>query len=245
MQLGLDLTPLRRSRDLRLLMLGDFVTAIGTQAALVALPFQIYSLTHSAFLTGLLGAAELVPLMAMALWGGALADRYDRRHLLLFVQVGLVAGGARAPVGPAPAAPHGPPAGPGAVPAGRRDGGLRRVPERDRLRDRAEPDRARSVARRARAELRPAQPDDGDRAGLRRHPDRRARDRRRVCGRCGELPGDDRRRLPALVPAPEASRARCPRGGARRVRVDRRGAALRPRQPGSHRLVLHRPRRDD
>src|SRR3954469_21935316 len=92
MQLGLDLTPLRDSRDLRLLMLGDFVTAIGTQAALVALPFQIYSLTHSAFLTGLLGAAELVPLMAMALWGGALADRYDRRRLLLVVQAGLVLG---------------------------------------------------------------------------------------------------------------------------------------------------------
>src|SRR3954447_5714585 len=73
-------------------MLGDFVTAVGTQAALVALPFQIYSLTHSAFLTGLLGAAELVPLMAMALWGGALADRYDRRRLLLVVQGGLVAG---------------------------------------------------------------------------------------------------------------------------------------------------------
>ena len=91
-RLALDLTPLRHSRDLRLLMLGDFVTAIGTQAALVALPFQVYSLTHSAFLTGLLGAVELFPLMAMALWGGALADRYDRRHLLLFVQAGLVAG---------------------------------------------------------------------------------------------------------------------------------------------------------
>jgi MFS family permease len=92
MPLGLDLTPLRNSRDLRLLMLGDFVTAIGTQAALVALPFQVYSITHSAFLTGLLGAVELGPLMAMALWGGALADRYDRRHLLLIVQAGLVAG---------------------------------------------------------------------------------------------------------------------------------------------------------
>jgi MFS family permease len=90
--LGLDLTPLRSSRDLRLLMLGDFVTAIGTQAALVALPFQIYSLTHSAFLTGLLGAVELGPLMAMALWGGALADRSDRRRLLLVVQAGLVVG---------------------------------------------------------------------------------------------------------------------------------------------------------
>ena len=92
MSLRIDITPLRESRDLRLLMLGDFVTAIGTQAALVALPFQVYSLTHSAFLTGLLGAVELGPLMAMALWGGALADRYDRRRLLLAVQIGLVAG---------------------------------------------------------------------------------------------------------------------------------------------------------
>ena len=92
MSLRIDITPLRESRDLRLLMLGDFVTAIGTQAALVALPFQVYSLTHSAFLTGLLGAVELGPLMAMALWGGALADRYDRRRLLLAVQLGLVAG---------------------------------------------------------------------------------------------------------------------------------------------------------
>src|SRR3954453_16030641 len=92
MQLGLDLTLLRRSRDLRLLLVGDFVTAVGTQAALVALPFQIYSLTHSAFLTGLLGAVELGPLMAMALWGGALADRYNRRKLLLIVQAGLVGG---------------------------------------------------------------------------------------------------------------------------------------------------------
>jgi MFS family permease len=65
---------------------------VGTQAALVALPFQVYSQTHSPFLTGLLGAVELVPLMAMALWGGALADRTDRRRLLLAVQVGLVAG---------------------------------------------------------------------------------------------------------------------------------------------------------
>ena len=129
-RLALDLTPLRHSRDLRLLMLGDFVTAIGTQAALVALPFQVYSLTHSAFLTGLLGAVELFPLMAMALWGGALADRYDRRRLLLVVQAGLVAGAsALAVVTLAGAA-----AGRGAVRAGGRDGGLRRVPERRRAR---------------------------------------------------------------------------------------------------------------
>lgn len=87
----IDVTPLRESRDLRLLVLGNFVSGIGTQAALVALPFQVYTLTGSPLLTGLLGAVELVPLAAMALLGGALADRSDRRLILLVDQVALVA----------------------------------------------------------------------------------------------------------------------------------------------------------
>ena len=74
-RLAVDLTPLRESRDLRLLVLGNVVSGLGTQAALVALPYQVYVETGSAFLTGLLGAVELVPLVAMALLGGALADR--------------------------------------------------------------------------------------------------------------------------------------------------------------------------
>jgi MFS family permease len=72
-------------------VLGNFVSGLGTQAALVALPFQIYTQTHSALLTGLLGAAELGPLILMALVGGALADRMDRRRLLLLDQIALVA----------------------------------------------------------------------------------------------------------------------------------------------------------
>ena len=85
-----DLEPLRASRDLRLLVLGGFVTAIGTQASLVALPYQLYVQTGSALLTGLLGAVELGPLVVAALVGGALADRMDRRTLLLGNQVALV-----------------------------------------------------------------------------------------------------------------------------------------------------------
>jgi MFS family permease len=85
-----DLSALRASRELRLLVLGNFVSGLGTQAALVALPYQVYVQTESALLTGLLGAAELVPLVAMALLGGALADRMDRRRLLLLDQVALV-----------------------------------------------------------------------------------------------------------------------------------------------------------
>jgi MFS family permease len=91
-RIAVDLSPLRASRDLRLLLAGELVTGLGTQAALVALPYQLYVETKSPFLTGLLGAVELVPLMTMALLGGALADRYDRRRLLLLDQIGLVLG---------------------------------------------------------------------------------------------------------------------------------------------------------
>ena len=91
-RVAVDTTPLRRSRDLRLLLGGELITGLGTQAALVALPYQLYVETGSAFLTGLLGAVELVPLMSMALLGGALADRRDRRRLLLVIQVALVLG---------------------------------------------------------------------------------------------------------------------------------------------------------
>jgi predicted MFS family arabinose efflux permease len=90
-RITVDLTALRSSRELRWLVLGNFVSGLGTQAALVALPYQIYIQTQSALLTGLLGLAELGPLVAMALLGGALADRMDRRRLLLLDQIALVA----------------------------------------------------------------------------------------------------------------------------------------------------------
>jgi MFS family permease len=86
-----DLSPFRDSRDLRLVVGGDFVSNLGAQATLVALPFQLYLLTHSALVVGLLGAVEVVPLVSMSLLGGAIADRMDRRRLLLLTQIGLVA----------------------------------------------------------------------------------------------------------------------------------------------------------
>src|SRR4051812_13993592 len=86
-----DYSYLRTSRDLRALVLGNFDSGLGTQAALVALPYQVYVQTGSPLQTGLLGAAELFPLIALALLGGALADRFDRRRLLLADQVALVA----------------------------------------------------------------------------------------------------------------------------------------------------------
>jgi hypothetical protein len=91
LRLFVDLEPVRASRDLRRLIVGNVVAGLGTQAALVALPYQIYTQTRSAFLTGLLGAVELGPLVTMSLLGGALADRSDRRRVLLADQLALAA----------------------------------------------------------------------------------------------------------------------------------------------------------
>jgi MFS family permease len=85
-----DLRPLRESRDYRLIIAGALITGLGTQAALVALPYQVYVITHKPVLVGLLGLVEIGPLTAASLFGGALADRYDRRRLLLLYQLLLV-----------------------------------------------------------------------------------------------------------------------------------------------------------
>jgi MFS family permease len=90
-RIAVDVSALRESRDFRLLTAGSLITGLGTQATLVALPYQVFVITGSAFLTGLIGAAELGPLVIASLFGGALADRFDRRRLLLICQLALVA----------------------------------------------------------------------------------------------------------------------------------------------------------
>jgi MFS family permease len=86
--LRMDLSPLR-VRDFRLLFASGTVTQLGTQATEVALVVQVKQLTGSAFAVGLLGAAELVPLVAFALYGGVLADRLDRRRIVRWCEAAL------------------------------------------------------------------------------------------------------------------------------------------------------------
>jgi MFS family permease len=86
----LDVSPLRRHRDFRLLFIGQLVSAFGNFLTYVALPVQIYELTGSSAAVGLQGAVQLVALASAALWGGALADAIDRRRLLLWCE-GLLA----------------------------------------------------------------------------------------------------------------------------------------------------------
>jgi len=83
----LDLTPLRRHRDFRLLFFGQFVSFFGSMITYVAVQYQVYQLTSSSLLVGLLGTAQLIPLLLFGLWGGAYADAMDRRRLLIGAEV--------------------------------------------------------------------------------------------------------------------------------------------------------------
>ena len=88
--LRMDVTPLRASRDFRLLFTAGSVFYLGSMVAYVAVPFAIYDLTGSNFLVGLVGLVELGPLVVFGLYGGALADHVDRRRLLVGTGVAQV-----------------------------------------------------------------------------------------------------------------------------------------------------------
>ncbi len=81
-RLGLDLTPLRTSRDYRLLFTGQTISGFGSFITYVSIPFQVAALTHDPLAVGAIGVCELVPLLVMAFVGGALADYVDRRLLV-------------------------------------------------------------------------------------------------------------------------------------------------------------------
>lgn len=82
-----DVTPLRESPDFRRLYSGQAVSFLGTQLTVVAVPFQVFGLTGSSLQVGLVSLAQFGPLLVGSLVGGAVADRVDRRRLLLVMQV--------------------------------------------------------------------------------------------------------------------------------------------------------------
>jgi predicted MFS family arabinose efflux permease len=89
----IDITPLRTSRQFRLLWFGELISHTGRHISVVALPFQVFQLTHSPLAVGLIGLVQVVPLIVGSIGGGALADAMDRRKLLLATQSALVVTG--------------------------------------------------------------------------------------------------------------------------------------------------------
>ena len=83
MSLLADITPLRVSPPFRRLWWGQGLASIGSQFTAMAVSLEIFDLTHSTFMVGLLGVFALVPLVAMGLYGGSIIDNHDRRVVAL------------------------------------------------------------------------------------------------------------------------------------------------------------------
>jgi MFS family permease len=88
--LAVDADLLRRRRELRLLVFGQATSLLGSMVTLVAIPVQVYDLTGSTVAVGLLGVAAFVPILVLALLGGALADAFDRRRLVMLAELGSI-----------------------------------------------------------------------------------------------------------------------------------------------------------
>ena len=85
----MDISPLRKYPDFRRLWTSGLISYFGSMITYVALPFQIKELTNSYIAVGLIGAVELVPLIIFGLYGGVLADKVDRRKMILYTEIAL------------------------------------------------------------------------------------------------------------------------------------------------------------
>jgi MFS family permease len=76
-----------RVRDYRLLLLGNFIATFGEQMLTLALGWELYQRTHSAFLLGMVGLAEIFPALIFSLYAGQVADRFNRKHIIIVAQL--------------------------------------------------------------------------------------------------------------------------------------------------------------
>jgi hypothetical protein len=90
----LDLAPLRRHRELRLLLTGSSVSMLGSMVTSVAVPYQVYRISHSTLAVGALGLLDIAAILLLAFVGGALADAIDRRRMVRLTEAALLLGSA-------------------------------------------------------------------------------------------------------------------------------------------------------
>ena len=87
---AIDLSPLKKYRDFKLLFTAGLFSYFGSMITFVALPFQVKELTGSFWAVGLIGAVEIIPLIVFGLYGGVLADYLDRKKMIWFTEFGTL-----------------------------------------------------------------------------------------------------------------------------------------------------------
>ena len=87
----LDISPLRISRDYRLLFFGQLISFFGSMMTFVVVPWQMHELTGSNAMVGYIYFVEFIPMVILAFVGGALADFFDKRKMLRLTEFGQAA----------------------------------------------------------------------------------------------------------------------------------------------------------
>jgi MFS family permease len=87
--IAVDVSAFKQSRDYRILFIAGGVSLLGSMFTFVTLPFQIAELTGSYIAVGIIGAIELVALVVFGFWGGAIADSYNRKLIIIYSEIGL------------------------------------------------------------------------------------------------------------------------------------------------------------
>ncbi|GAA4483607.1 MFS transporter [Microbacterium panaciterrae] len=83
MGLLIDLRPLRQSPAFARMWIGSTLSGIGGQLTVITVMLHVFALTHSTFAVSMIAVAGLVPMILAGLYGGMLADAFDRRRVAL------------------------------------------------------------------------------------------------------------------------------------------------------------------
>jgi MFS family permease len=90
----LDAYAALRSRNYRLLLTGHLLSHLGLQMLSVAVSWDLYLATKSAIVLGNVGFVQVAPALLLGLHAGHIADRYDRRRIVVLAQALVLIGSA-------------------------------------------------------------------------------------------------------------------------------------------------------
>jgi len=89
--IAIDLSPLRKYPDVRRLYIGGSVSFLGSMVTSVAVPYQVYKITKSSLMVGVIGVVEIAAILGVAFIAGAIADAVDRRRVVIITELVLMA----------------------------------------------------------------------------------------------------------------------------------------------------------